>query len=314
MNDHKLLTISADVRDALASGQPVVALESSIIAHGMPYPVNVDTALQMEDLVRSHQAIPATIALLDGTLRVGLNREQFEFLGTKKDVWKVSLRDIPYVISRKLPGATTVAATMRIAHMAGIRILVTGGIGGVHRGAQSTMDISADLTELSQTPVAVVSAGVKSVLDVGLTLEYLETWGIPVVTVGQDQFPGFYSRESGFPSPLRLDEPGAIAHLLRVKWELGLQGAVLIANPVPMEDEIPFAEMETVIRDAVAAAGKNRISGKQVTPFLLQFIAENTGGKSLKANVAAVKNNAILGATMARLLSDGERSRQLAGQ
>ena len=313
MNDHKFLTITDEVRHGLASGQPVVALESSIIAHGMPYPVNVATALEMEDLVRSHQAIPATIALLDGTLRVGLNREQLEFLGKTRGVWKVSLRDIPFVISRKLPGATTVAATMRIAHMAGIRILVTGGIGGVHRGAHSTMDISADLTELSQTPVAVVSAGVKSVLDVCLTLEYLETMGIPVVTVGQDQFPGFYSRESGFPSPLRLDEPEAIAHLLRVKWELGLQGAVLIANPVPTEHEIPFAEMEIVIRDAMAAAGKNKISGKQVTPFLLQFISENTGGRSLQANVAAVKNNAILGATMARLLSDQERGRHLAG-
>jgi pseudouridylate synthase len=313
MDDHKFLTISSEVHHALASGQPVVALESSIIAHGMPYPVNIATALEMEDLVRSHQAIPATIALIDGTLRVGLNREQLEFLGKTSGVWKVSLRDIPFVLSRRLPGATTVAATMRIAHMAGIRILVTGGIGGVHRGAHSSMDISADLTELSQTPVAVVSAGVKSVLDVGLTLEYLETRGITVVTVGQDQFPAFFSRESGFPSPLRLDEPEAIAQMLRVKWELGLPGAVLIANPVPPEHEIPFAEMERVIRQAVAAGEKKKIGGKQVTPFLLQFISEKTGGRSLQANVALVKNNAILGATMARLLSEQERARPPAG-
>jgi pseudouridine-5'-phosphate glycosidase len=304
MDDHKFLKISSEVLHALASGQPVVALESSIIAHGMPYPVNIATALEMEDLVRSHKAIPATIALLDGRLRVGLKREELEFLGKTPGVWKVSSRDVPYVLSRKLPGATTVAATARIAHMAGIRILVTGGIGGVHRGAHNSMDISADLTELSQTPVAVVSAGVKSVLDVGLTLEYLETRGITVVTVGQDQFPGFYSRESGFPSPLRLDEPEAIAQMLRVKWELGLPGAVLIANPVPPEHEIPFAEMEGVIRQAVGAGEKEKISGKQVTPFLLQFISENTGGRSLQANVALVKNNAILGATIARLLSE----------
>jgi pseudouridine-5'-phosphate glycosidase len=295
------LNVSAEVSQALASRKPVVALESTIIAHGMPYPQNVATALEVEQLVRSNGAVPATIALLDGKLCVGLNQEQLELLGKAQGVWKVSLRDMPYVISNKLLGATTVAATMRIAHMAGIRIFVTGGIGGVHRGAGSTMDISADLTELAQTPVAVVSAGVKSILDIGLTLEYLETKGIPVVTVGQDVFPSFYSRESAFLSPLRIDEPEKIAGMIRAKRELGLPGSVLIANPVPAESEIPFAEMEVVISGALAAAGKKTISGKQLTPFLLQYISDKTGGKSLRANIALVKNNAVLGAKIAIL-------------
>ncbi|MCX6290814.1 MAG: pseudouridine-5'-phosphate glycosidase [Bacteroidetes bacterium] len=302
MNEQTFLNISTEVRDALVSGKPVVALESTIIAHGMPYPKNIQTALEVESMIKNNGAVPATIAILDGKCCVGLNEEQLTALGKSKEVWKVSLRDIPYVISNKLPGATTVAATMRIAHMAGIRIFVTGGIGGVHRGAETSMDVSADLTEMSQTSVAVISAGVKSILDIGLTLEYLETKGIPVVTVGQDTFPSFYSRESGFTSPLRIDDPGKIADLIRVKWQLGLIGAVLVANPVPAKSEIPFSKMEIFIHDALSSAKKNNISGKKLTPFLLQYISEKTGGESLEANIALVKNNALLGARIATAL------------
>lgn len=212
---NQLLNIHPEISDALNQALPIVALESTIIAHGMPYPQNIETALEVEKIVRENGAIPATIAILDGKLCVGLNAQQLELLGNTKDVWKVSLRDMPYVLSQKLPGATTVAATMRIASMVGIHVFVTGGIGGVHRDAENTMDISADLFEMAQTNVAVVSAGVKSILDIGLTLEYLETSGIPVITFGQDDFPAFYSRKSGFISPLRLDTPSEIAKLMR---------------------------------------------------------------------------------------------------
>jgi pseudouridine-5'-phosphate glycosidase len=215
MKPQEYLNLTDEVKKALSNGKPVVALESTIIAHGMPYPQNVTTALEVEEIIRNEGAIPATIAILDGKLCVGLDREQLEYLGKTKGVWKVSLRDMPYVLSNKLPGATTVAATMRIAHIAGIKVFVTGGIGGVHRGAEQNMDISADLTELGQTPVTVICAGAKSILDIGLTLEYLETKGIPVVTVGQDAFPSFYSRESGYASPLRIDSPVDIANMVK---------------------------------------------------------------------------------------------------
>jgi len=296
-NDY--LNIHPEIMEALASGKPVVALESTIIAHGMPYPQNIDTALQVESIVRENGAIPATIAILEGKLCVGLNPAQLEMLGNSTDVWKVSIRDMPHVVSKKLKGATTVASTMRIAAMAGIRVFVTGGIGGVHRGAETSMDISADLTEMAQTNVAVVSAGVKSILDIGLTLEYLETNGIPVVTFGQDDFPAFYSRSSGFKSPLRLDSPGEIAAMLRVKWQIGLNGTVLIANPIPAEHEVPLWRMEAFIEEALHEAEKQQISGKKITPFLLKTIAEKTGGESLAANIALVKNNAALGAQIA---------------
>lgn len=288
-----------EVQQALTQGKPVVALESTIIAHGMPYPQNVQTALEVEAVVRETGAIPATIAILNGKCCVGLTQQQIEHLGQAKDVWKVSLVDMPYVISQKLDGATTVAATMRIAAMAGIRVFVTGGIGGVHRGAETTMDISADLTEMGQTSVAVVSAGVKSILDIGLTLEYLETKGIPVVTFGQEEFPSFYSRQSGFASPLRLDSPQAIADMLRTKWELGLEGAVLVANPIPAEREVPAQEMETYITQALNSAVQQHIRGKAVTPFILKYIAEHTKGESLEANIALIKHNAKLGAEIA---------------
>lgn len=296
---NSLLEIHHEVQEALTNNKPVVALESTIISHGMPYPKNVETALAVEEVVRANGAVPATIAIFNGKCYVGLTNEQLEYFGKAKGVWKVSLRDMPYVISQNLYGATTVAATMRIADMAGIKIFVTGGIGGVHRGAETSMDISADLTEMAQTSVAVVSAGVKSILDIGLTLEYLETKGIPVITYGQDEFPSFYSRKSGFRSPLRLDSIKEIAALLDTKWKLGLTGSVLIANPVPAEQEIATDEMEIHILQALNAAKEKNISGKNVTPFILQYIAEHTKGESLEANIALIKHNAKVGAEVA---------------
>ncbi|MDE3145342.1 MAG: pseudouridine-5'-phosphate glycosidase [Bacteroidota bacterium] len=299
MTTNSFLQIHPEVADALQHGKPVVALESTIISHGMPYPKNVETALAVEQTVRDNGAIPATIAIMDGKCFVGLSKQQIEFFGNAKDVWKVSLRDMPFVISKKLYGATTVAATMRIASMAGIKIFVTGGIGGVHRGAEKSMDISADLTEMENTSVAIISAGVKSILDIELTLEYLETKGIPVVTFGQNEFPSFYSRSSGLDSPLRLDSSTEIADMLKAKWALGLQGSVLIANPVPRDQEIEAGEIKMHIDAALQAAAQKNIKGKEVTPFLLQWIAEHTHGESLEANIALIKNNAKLGAEIA---------------
>lgn len=299
MNLSDYLLVNPEVQEALKNNQPVVALESTIIAHGMPYPKNVQTAQEVEKIVRENGAIPATIAILSGKICIGLNNQQLEYLGNTKDVWKVSLRDMPYVLSKKLPGATTVAATMRAAAMVGIRIFVTGGIGGVHREAEKTMDISADLTEMASTSVAVVSAGVKSILDIGLTLEYLETLGIPVITYGQDAFPSFYSRESGYQSPMRLDSSDEIAGLIKTKWDIGLNGSVMIANPVPANQEVKFDVMENYINDALLQAKKNNISGKKVTPFLLSYLAQQTHGNSLNANIALVKNNAEIGAQIA---------------
>ncbi len=293
------LIFSDEVKIAIAEKKPIVALESTIIAHGMPFPKNVETALNVEHIVKENGAVPATIAILHGNLHVGLNNEQLNLLGTAKDVWKVSLRDMPYIVSQKLIGATTVAATMRIASLAGIKIFVTGGIGGVHRGAEKTMDISADLTEMSQTNVAVVSAGVKSILDIGLTLEYLETLGVPVVTYGSADFPSFYSRKSGFKSPLHLSSPVEIAALLKAKWEMGLNGSVLIANPIPVEKEFPFEKMEVLIQEALKSADEKKILGKEITPFILKFIADKTSGESLESNISLVYNNAKLGALIA---------------
>ena len=300
MNNY--LNIHPEVADALKNNKPIVALESTIISHGMPYPQNVATARAVENIIREQGAIPATIAILNGQCCVGLNEEQLEYLGQAKDVWKVSLRDMPYVIAKKLAGATTVAATMRIASMAGIKVFVTGGIGGVHRNAQQTMDISADLTEMSNTNVAIVSAGVKSILDIGLTLEYLETLGVPVITYSQKEFPSFYSRESGYTSPLSSDSAEEIAEILKVKWDLHINGSVLIANPVPKEMEITFTEIENKIQQSLAEAKTAGLSGKETTPFLLKRIAEITGGSSLATNIALIKNNAFLGAKVANYL------------
>ena len=293
------LIFSDEVQKAFNNKLPIVALESTIIAHGMPYPKNIETARQVEKIVRTNGATPATIAILSGKIHVGLNDEQMELLGNSKDVQKVSLRDIPFVVSKKLHGATTVAATMRIAAMAGIKIFVTGGIGGVHRNAEATMDISADLTEMSQTNVAVISAGVKSILDIGLTLEYLETLGVPVVTFRSEDFPSFYSRKSGYKSPMTLNEPIEIAELLKVKWAMGLNGSVLIANPIPSEKEFPFEKMEMHINAALKSAKEKNIHGKETTPFILKFIADSTGGESLESNIALVFHNAELGAKIA---------------
>ncbi len=300
---NQFLQVQPEIREALATQTPVVALESTIISHGMPYPQNVETAWAVEQTVRENGAIPATIAIINGKCRVGLSAQELETFGKEKNVWKVSLRDMPIVVSKKMLGATTVAATMRIATMAGIKIFATGGTGGVHRGAETSMDVSADLTEMEHTSVAIVSAGVKSILDIGLTLEYLETKGIPVVTIGQNEFPSFYSRKSGFKSPLRLDTATEIADMLKTKWSLGLQGSVLIANPIPDAYEIPAATMETHILQALDAAQKNNVKGKEVTPFLLQYIAEHTKGESLEANIALIKHNAKRGAEIAVALA-----------
>ena len=296
---HPLLAVTEEVRAALASGLPVVALESTIISHGMPYPKNVQTAREVEQIIRDNGAVPATVAVLHGIPRIGLDEAELDLLGSNGHVRKVSIRDLPHVIARSEHGATTVASTMRLAALAGIRVFVTGGLGGVHRGGEASMDISADLTELSLTDVAVVSAGVKSLLDIGRTLEVLETLGVPVVTIGSDDFPSFYSRSSGFRSPLRLDEPGEVAALMRAKWDLGLAGGIVVANPIPVADEIPEAQISLLITQAVNEADQRGITGAAITPFLLGRIVELSDGDSLRANIALVKNNAVLGARVA---------------
>lgn len=299
MTINDFISISPEVQHALDNNLPIVALESTIISHGMPWPQNAATAKSVEEVVRKNGAVPATIAIKDGKCLIGLSDADIEYLGRTPNVWKVSLRDMPYVISQQLPGATTVAATMRIASMVGIKIFATGGIGGVHREAEETMDISADLTEMGQTNVAIVAAGVKSILDIGLTLEYMETIGIPVVTFGQSEFPSFYSSKSGFQSPLRLETTEAIAKLLKAKWALNLNGSVLIANPIPKEYEMEQNAIEKHILEALAEAKKMKVSGKEVTPFLLKYISEHTQGESLEANIALIKNNAKVAAGIA---------------
>jgi pseudouridine-5'-phosphate glycosidase len=296
---HPLLSVAAEVAEALAAGGPVVALESTIISHGMPYPRNVEMAREVEQIVRDGGATPATIAVLDGVPRIGLSATELDVLASDPSVTKVSIRDLGYVAARGTHGATTVAATMRLAALAGIRVFVTGGLGGVHRGAESSMDISADLTEMSRTDVAVVSAGVKSLLDIGRTLEVLETLGVPVVAYRSDEFPSFFSRSSGFAAPMRLDEPEQVAAMMRAKWDLGLEGAVSVANPVPAEDEIPQPEIERTIRQALADADERGIRGKDITPYLLGRIVELSGGASLETNIALVRDNARLGAAIA---------------
>jgi pseudouridine-5'-phosphate glycosidase len=294
------IDLSTEVSAALQAGQPVVALESTIIAHGMAYPANVETALAVEDVVRAHGAVPATIAVLGGRPAAGLTREQIEKFGREgPQIMKVSVRDLPHVVARGLDGATTVASTMRIAAMAGIPVFATGGMGGVHRGAGETFDVSADLTEMTQSNVALVTAGAKAILDLALTLERLETDGVPVVGYGTDEFPAFYSRRSGLQAPLRADTPREVAALMRAKWDLGLRGAVIVANPIPEADEIPTAEIEPLIAAALAAADQRGIRGKEITPFLLGEIVRATEGRSLRANIALVKNNARVAAEIA---------------
>ena len=293
------LQYSPEVQAARAAGTPVVALDSTIISHGMPYPQNVQTAREVEQVIRAAGAVPATIALIDGKVCIGLSDEQLELLGQSKDALKVSRRDLAYVLATKKLGATTVAATMICARLAGIEVFVTGGIGGVHRGAETSFDISADLQELAQTGVAVVCAGVKSILDIGLTLEYLETHGVPVVSVGQPAFPAFFTRDSGFQADFQLDTAEEQARFIRTKWQLGLQGGVVVSNPVPQADAMPSAEIDAIIAQALGEATAQGVKGKAVTPFLLARIKELTGGRSLATNIALVKHNALVGARLA---------------
>ncbi|XYJ09704.1 pseudouridine-5'-phosphate glycosidase [Telluria sp. B2] len=297
------LLFSPEVAAAKSAGRPVVALESTIISHGMPYPQNVQTAREVEQIIRDAGAVPATIAIIDGKICVGLNDEQLERLGTAQDAIKVSRRDLAYVLSQKLLGATTVAATMICAELAGIEVFVTGGIGGVHRGAETSFDISADLQELASTNVAVVCAGVKSILDIGLTLEYLETHGVPVVSVGQPGFPAFFTRESGFKADFQLDSPEEQAAFIRTKWQLGLDGGVVVSNPVPSESAMPKEEIDRITEQALQEAGQQGVTGKAVTPFLLARIKELTEGRSLTTNIALVKHNALVGARLAVALN-----------
>jgi pseudouridine-5'-phosphate glycosidase len=295
----RYLEISKEVEEAISQNDAVVALESTIIAHGMPYPENIETALEIENIIREQGAVPATIGIIDGKIKVGLNREEIEFLGKSKDVVKVSRRDMPIVIAEKKNGATTVAGTMIAANLAGIKIFVTGGIGGVHRGAENSFDISADLEELKKTSTAVIAAGAKSILDIGLTLERLETFGVPVLGYQTDEFSAFYSRKSGFKCDAALKSPEHAAEILNAKWNLGLEGGVLIANPVPEQFEIPYADMNEKIELALSEAKRKNIDGKELTPFLLDYIKTITEGRSLETNIALVKNNAVVGSKIA---------------
>ena len=295
-----MIKLTEELKSAIAQNKPVVALESTIIAHGMPFPQNLEMAQEVEQIIRDHGAIPATIAVIDGELRAGLSKTELEhFAKTGPSIIKVSTRDLPFVVARKITGATTVASTMRLASMAGIHTFATGGIGGAHRGAEKNFDISADLIEFSQSNVAVVTAGAKAILDLALTLETLETFGVPVVGYGTDDFPAFYSRSSGHKVPMRCDTPTEIAAMMKAKWAMDLRGGIVVANPIPREAEIPSAEIAPTIEAAIKEAKAQNIIGKNVTPFLLKRLAEITQGRSLVANIALVKNNAKLAAEIA---------------
>ena len=294
-----MISYSTEVQQAMEGKKPIVALESTIISHGMPYPQNVETARVVEQIIRDNGAVPATIAIMDGKIKIGLSDEELEVLGNSPGVSKVSRRDIGQMIATKKIGATTVAATMICAELAGIRVFATGGIGGVHRGAETTMDISADLEELSNTGVAVVCAGAKSILDIGLTLEYLETKGVPVIGYQTDDMPAFYTRSSGFDLTFRSDDAAELAQVLKAKWDLGITGGAVIANPIPAEHALEDSFINGIIAQAMAEANENGISGKEVTPFLLGKVKELTEGKSLVANIELVKHNAKVGAELA---------------
>lgn len=294
------LEITPEIRDALAEGKPVVAMESTILSHGMPYPENLTFAHEVEAVVRENGAVPATIAVLGGKLKVGLTDDDLALLCTDSSaVAKVSRRDLPVILSRRTPGATTVATTMIIAEMAGIRVFATGGIGGVHRGAPKTFDISADLQELAHTSVAVVCAGAKSILDIGLTLEYLETMGVPVLGYQTPHFPAFYSRESGFDADTAVESAAECADILHKKWTAGLAGGVVIGNPCPEDCALDFDKMEVVTSEALAAADAAGVHGKRITPFLLAYIKDHTGGESLATNIRLAKNNAAVASQIA---------------
>ncbi|MEX2461689.1 MAG: pseudouridine-5'-phosphate glycosidase [Paenibacillaceae bacterium] len=290
------LTYTDEVQIALQNNQPVVALETTIISHGMPYPQNIEMAKKVEQIIRENGAVPATIGIMGGKIKIGLNDQELEIFAANSDVEKVSRRDFAYMLSSGKIGATTVAATMIAAAIAGIQVFATGGIGGVHREGEHSMDVSADLTELAQTNVAVVCAGAKSILDIGRTLEFLETQGVPVVGYQTDEFPAFYTRESGYGVDFRMDNPAQVAQMLQTKWKLGLNGGAVIANPVPQAAAMKQEAMDVVINQALAEAKDNQITGKKVTPFLLNRIKQLTGGSSLETNIALVYHNAKVAA------------------
>ncbi len=305
MTLNKYLDIKPEVAEALAAGKPVVALESTIISHGMPYPQNVETALNVERIIRENGAVPATIAIIGGRLKAGLSPEEIEYFGKKgQAIAKASRRDLAVLCARGGDGATTVATTMIIAHMAGIKIFATGGIGGVHRGAETTMDISADLEELGQTPVMVVCAGAKSILDLGLTLEYLETKGVPVIGFGTQELPAFYTRRSGFQVDYRIDTVQELAAAFKAQHDLGMNGGMLVTNPIPEEYAMPLETINTAIDRAIAECNEQGIHGKETTPFLLARVAELTGGNSLASNIRLVYNNAKIAAQTAAAYAD----------
>lgn len=293
------LSVTEEIKTAVAENKPVVALESTILSHGMPYPENLDFAAKVEKIVREEGAVPATCAVLDGKLKVGLNEEELEIMCRAEGVGKVSRRDLATYLATGKRGATTVATTMIIASLAGIRVFATGGIGGVHRGGQDTMDISADLQELAKTPVGVVCAGAKSILDIGRTLEYLETMGVPVLGMNTDDFPAFFCRRSGFGVDYNLKSPEEAACILKAKWDVGLAGGAIIANPIPEEYEMDFDEMEKVITEAVASAEREGVRGKNITPYLLARIKDKTGGESFAANLELAYNNARIASRIA---------------
>ena len=297
---NRYLDVNPEVAAALAEGRPVVALESTIISHGMPYPQNVETALNVERIIRENGAVPATIAVIGGRLKAGLSAEEIEYFGKKgKNIAKASRRDLAVLCARGEDGATTVTTTMIIAHMAGIKIFATGGIGGVHRGAETTMDISADLEELGQTPVMVVCAGAKSILDLGLTLEYLETKGVPVIGFGTEELPAFYTRKSGFKVDYRIDTVKELAAAFKTQNELGFRGGMLVTNPIPEEYAMPLETINAAIEQALNECNEKGIHGKETTPFLLARVAELTGGNSLASNIQLVYNNAKIAAQTA---------------
>ena len=297
---NKYLDLAPEVAEALENGRPVVALESTIISHGMPYPKNVETAMLVEKTIRDNGAVPATIAVIGGRLKAGLSREEIEYLGKAgRAVAKASRRDLAALVAAGKDGATTVTTTMIIAHMAGIDIFATGGIGGVHRGAETTMDISADLEELGSTPVMVVCAGAKSILDLGLTLEYLETKGVPVIGYGTDELPAFYTRQSGFGVDYRADSPAQLASMFSAQKELGMKGGMLVTNPSPEEYAMDKAVIDAAIEQALRESVEQGVHGKETTPFLLARVVELTGGSSLESNIQLVLNNATLAAKTA---------------
>jgi pseudouridine-5'-phosphate glycosidase len=301
-SEERFFDFKEEVKEALENGKPVVALESTIIAHGMPYPENLEVAREVEKIIREYGVVPATIAVIEGKIKIGLSREEMEFLATSKEVLKASRRDLSIIIAKKLTASTTVAATIVAAHLAGIQVFVTGGIGGAHRGAEKTFDVSADLQELARTPVAVVCAGAKAILDLSLTLEYLETIGVPVIGFGTEELPAFYCRESGLKVDYTVNDETEAAEVIRTKWDLGLTSGILIANPIPEEWALSRPYINRIINKAILEAAKKGIKGKKLTPYLLSRINDLSEGKSLKANIELIKNNARVGAKIARAL------------